>query len=128
MEPNEMVSLNDFCHSSEILTCVFSLAHFYFVTHSSMDDGDGEKTQYCRVDEENVPPPKAVFGLPCHDECADGTYATVRPFTKEISCEQCPANTYSIGSGGIRIDGTMGAFGFHGEDGNVMPLRMEASC
>ena len=93
-----------------------------------MDGDDGEKIQYCRVDEEVAPPPKAVFGLPCHDECADGTYATVRPFTKEISCEQCPANTYSIGSGGIRIDGTMGAFGFHGEDGNVMPLRMEASC
>ena len=26
------------------------------------------------------------------------------------------------------IDGTMGAFGFHGDDGNAMPLRMEPSC
>ena len=43
-------------------------------------------------------------------------------------CDKCPANTYSVGRGGIRIDGTMGAFGFKGEDGNVMPLRMEASC
>jgi len=43
-------------------------------------------------------------------------------------CEKCPANTYSVGGGGIRIDGTMGAFGFKGEDGNVTPLRMEASC
>ena len=45
-----------------------------------------------------------------------------------MTCEKCPANTYSVGGGGIRIDGTMGAFGFHGEDGNVMPLRMESSC
>ena len=37
-------------------------------------------------------------------------------------------NTYSTGKGGIRIDGQMGAFGFSGEDGSVMPLRMEASC
>ena len=26
------------------------------------------------------------------------------------------------------IDGTMGAFNFHGDDGNAMPLRMEPSC
>lgn len=43
-------------------------------------------------------------------------------------CASCPANTYSVGGGGLRIDGTMGAFGFQGEDGNVMPLRMETSC
>ena len=45
-----------------------------------------------------------------------------------MTCEQCPENTYSVGSGGIRIDGTMGAFNYIGEDGNAMPLRMEASC
>ena len=43
-------------------------------------------------------------------------------------CAKCPANTYSVGAGGIRIDGLMGAFGFHGDDGNAMPLRMEQSC
>ena len=43
-------------------------------------------------------------------------------------CDQCPRNTYSVGKGGILIDGTMGAFSFGGDDGNVMPLRMEPSC
>ena len=45
-----------------------------------------------------------------------------------MECQKCPANTYSVGSGGIRVDGTMGAFGYKGEDGSVMPLRMEATC
>lgn len=84
--------------------------------------------QYCRLDLEKNPLPDAVFGLPCHDQCADGTYATVDRVKKEMICDSCPANTFSVGSGGIRIDGTMGAFAFHGEDGNVMPLRMDSSC
>lgn len=46
----------------------------------------------------------------------------------EYWCDQCPKNTYSIGEGGILIDGTMGAFSYHGDDGNAMPLRMEPSC
>lgn len=33
-----------------------------------------------------------------------------------------------MGAGGIRIDGTMGAFGFKGDDGNAMPLGMSSSC
>ena len=72
--------------------------------------------------------PKSIFGLPCHDDCPDGRFATVDLVKRKMICDKCPANTYSVGRGGIRIDGTMGAFGFKGEDGNVMPLRMEASC
>ena len=45
-----------------------------------------------------------------------------------MTCYQCGKNTYSIGAGGIRIDGTMGAFGFSGDDGNAMPLGMTSSC
>ena len=48
--------------------------------------------------------------------------------TKKIICPKCQANTYSVGHGGLRIDGSMGAFGFKGEEGNVKPLRMESSC
>ena len=43
-------------------------------------------------------------------------------------CTTCPRNTFSVGRGGIRIDGTMGAFANQGEDGNVMPLRMDLNC
>ena len=35
---------------------------------------------------------------------------------------------FSVGDGGILIDGKMGAFGFHSDVGGVMPLSMEASC
>jgi len=76
------------------------------------------------------PLPKPIFGLPCHDHCPDGTFAAVDWKTRrsEYTCETCPSNTYSIGGGGILIDGTMGAFDFHRDDGNAMPLRMDVSC
>ena len=89
---------------------------------------DKATTQYCEIDLERNPLPDSIFGLPCVDKCPDGHYATVDSVMKTMTCEKCPVNTYSVGGGGIRIDGTMGAFGFQGEDGNVMPLRMEASC
>ena len=60
--------------------------------------------------------------------CSDGKYAWIDFNTREMVCNTCPENTYSVGEGGIRIDGTMGAFSYIGEDGNVMPLRMEPSC
>ena len=43
-------------------------------------------------------------------------------------CGTCEKNTYSIGGGGIRIDGHMGAFSRKAEDGSAMPLRMSVSC
>ena len=72
--------------------------------------------------------PQPIFGLPCHDSCEDGTYATVNHVDRKLVCDKCPMNTYSIGNGGRRIDGQMGAFSFTDEMGNAMPLRMEASC
>ena len=84
--------------------------------------------EFCKVDDKTSPIPKSVFGLKCHDNCPDGTFATVDYVTKEMVCNSCPANTYSVGGGGIRIDGSMGAFANHSDDGNAMPLRMEPSC
>ena len=72
--------------------------------------------------------PRPIFGLPCHDECKDGEYADIDWQTRQLICSKCQKNTYSIGGGGIRIDGSMGAFGYHADDGNAMPLRMEPSC
>jgi len=119
-----MVSLIPFSNPVRLLT-----AYFHFVTHMPMTAEEGDdKMVFCEADDEVAPLPKPVFGLPCHDICTDGTYATVDFNNKMIICDTCPANTYSVGGGGIRIDGTMGAFGYHGEDGNVMPLRMEQSC
>ena len=109
------------------------VAHFYFVTHMPMhvDPSDRKNVmRFCRVDESVNPTPKPIFGLPCHDTCEDGEYATVNWQKHEpvYWCDQCPKNTYSVGGGGILIDGTMGAFSFEGDDGNAMPLRMEPSC
>ena len=88
-----------------------------------------ESFQYCKVDEHTSYLPLPFFGLPCVDECPDGTYATLSHKTGQFTCDTCPANSYSIGSGGIRIDGTMGAFGGRkGDDGNRMPFLMQASC
>ena len=111
-----------------------TIAHFYFVTQMPMygdaDDPNAHTMKFCRVDESVNPTPKPVFGLPCHDTCEDGEYATVnyRDREPQYTCEKCPKNTYSVGKGGILIDGTMGAFGYAGDDGNAMPLRMEPSC
>jgi len=69
-----------------------------------------------------------VFHLPCQDSCPDGTYADVDSKEKKLVCRKCRANTYSIGDGGIHIDGAMGAFGWLGEDGNKMPFEIQASC
>lgn len=109
---------------------LFRTVYFYFETHAPIEADESSKLRmdFCKIDEENAPTPKPIFSLPCHDNCPDGSFASVNRETKEMICEQCQKNTYSVGSGGIRIDGTMGAFGFHGEDGNVMPLRMELSC
>ena len=88
------------------------------------------RMHFCQVDESIHPTPKPIFGLPCQDNCEDGEFATIDFVQRksEILCDQCPKNTYSVGGGGMLIDGTMGAFGFHGDDGNAMPLRMEPSC
>lgn len=91
-------------------------------------DAHSKLNPYCEVDEDIFPLPEPVFGMPCKDSCHDGTYATVDAKNRRFECKKCPANTYSVGGGGIRIDGAMGAFGYHGEDGNVMPLAFEASC
>ena len=72
--------------------------------------------------------PKPIIGLPCHDKCKDGQYATGDYETREMICGTCEKNTYSIGGGGIRIDGHMGAFSRKAEDGSAMPLRMNVSC
>ena len=109
--------------------CRVIIAHFYYLTHELMDGQEVGK-ELCRVDETKNPIPKPIFGLPCHDKCKDGESASVSLNQTKLDyyCDKCPANTYSIGGGGIRIDGAMGAFNFHGEDGNVMPLQMEESC
>ena len=93
-------------------------------------DGEEVGKELCRVDETKNPTPPPIFGLPCHDKCKDGESASVSLDQTKLDyfCDKCPANTYSIGEGGIRIDGAMGAFNFHGEDGNVMPLQMTESC
>lgn len=87
-------------------------------------------TQYCSSDHgeaEELPLP--IFGLPCRDKCPEGTYATVSHQSRQWECLDCPANSYSAGHGGIRIDGTMGAFGGgKGETGNHWPYLMEPSC
>ena len=103
------------------------LAHFYYQTHQVMGIIEAN-SEICRVNLATNPLPDPIFDLQCHDTCSDGTFATVDFLTGEMICENCPANTYSVGSGGLRIDGSMGAFGFVGEDGNAVPLRMEASC
>lgn len=84
--------------------------------------------QYCEANETLYPLPEPVFHLQCHDSCPDGTYADVDLTEKKLVCRECQANTYSIGDGGIHIDGTMGAFGWSGEDGNKMPFEIETSC
>ena len=86
------------------------------------------RMEHCKIDESVNPLPKPIFGLECQDSCEDGTYATIDFETRRMICSSCPANTYSVGGGGIRIDGSMGAFGYHSDDGNAMPLRMEPSC
>ena len=53
--------------------------------------------QYCRVDQEEQPLPKPIFGLDCHDKCPDGRFATVDMRTRKFICDKCPANTYSVG-------------------------------
>ena len=112
------------------VSLMVSLAYFYFVSHMPMYEGAQNVMHFCRVDESVNPTPKPIFGLPCQDTCEDGEYATVdyEKHKSEIWCDLCPKNTYSIGGGGILIDGTMGAFDYHGDDGNAMPLRMEPSC
>ena len=74
------------------------------------------------------PLPEPVFGLSCNDRCPDGTFATVGMESRELECDKCPPNTYSIGGGGIRIDGAMGAFSNRDDDGSALPLRVEQSC
>ena len=83
---------------------------------------------FCRIDESKYPLPPPIFGLPCHDKCEDGEYATVNYKTRKMECKTCDANFYSVGGGGIRIDGQMGAFSRKAEDGSAMPLRMSVSC
>ena len=89
-----------------------------------MTDEPGEE-----CDLASAPPvPQPLFDLTCHDHCPDGTFANISFETGDYSCQPCEGNTYSIGRGGIRIDGTMGAFNFHGDEGSKMPLRMSLSC
>ena len=90
---------------------------------------DETKPKRCTPDESVNPVPEPIFGLPCRDKCEDGTYATVSHIDRQLICEKCPMNNYSIGMGGRRIDGQMGAFSLDKKEfGNAMPLRMEASC
>ena len=70
-----------------------------------MADGSDKEPQQCRVDESVNATPKPIFGLPCHDTCSDGNYATIDPVKREMICKACPLNTYSLGRGGLRIDG-----------------------
>lgn len=93
-----------------------------------MWDWDENREEICTIDESQYPIPKPILNLQCHDKCGDGTFATVDRESRKMICRTCPANTYSIASGGIRVDGSMGAFGYEGENGNVKPLRMDASC
>ena len=83
---------------------------------------------YCRVDEDQYPLPKPVFDLPCHDTCQDGEQFNVDLETWQPICDDCGVNTYSVGGGGIRIDGAMGAFSSSDVEGNSMPHRMNLSC
>ena len=83
---------------------------------------------FCHVNNESEPLPDPIHNLPCHDECYDGYYANVDLDSREMVCDPCPSNMYSIGNGGIRIDGAMGAFARHGDEGSKMPLRMSQTC
>ena len=89
---------------------------------------NSQREELCKIDEDAFPTPNPIFGLPCRDECYDGEEFSVDPLTGDWNCSKCPANMYSVGKGGIRIDGTMGAFEHHNDNGNAMPLRMESSC
>ena len=74
-----MVSQHSFNFDREL--CV---AYFYYVTHERMKDKSGE--QFCEPDEEALPLPEPIFGLPCHDGCVDGTDATLDLEKKKMIC------------------------------------------
>jgi len=100
-------------------------AYFYYLDRYPLDAEIGEEEAlYCIVDDHVAPAPRPIHNLPCHDGCPDGTFANVDLDTKQYACDPCPSNMYSVGNGGIRIDGKMGAFGKHGDEGSRMPLRM----
>jgi len=42
--------------------------------------------QFCKIDQEVHPLPKPIFGLPCHDSCSDGTFATVDLVKRKMMC------------------------------------------
>jgi hypothetical protein len=73
-----------------------------------------------------VPPPK--YQVPCKDECKDGQEMKVNPITQEMFCGPCSSDTYSVGSGGILIDGRMGDWLYQADEGSGMPYRMDLSC
>ena len=62
---------------------------------------------YC---DDSKPLPDPILDIPCIDDCYDGEEATITSDFKSLKCTICPENTYSIGQGGMRIDGQMGAF------------------
>ena len=105
-------------------------AYFSYMDRIPIDAPTLEQavTPICREDKDTNPLPRPIFGLPCRDSCYDGEFATIDLDTMEMVCDPCPSNMYSIGNGGIRIDGTMGAFSRMGDDGSRMPLRMSQSC
>ena len=84
--------------------------------------------QFCRVDEGIHPTPQPIEDLPCVDGAQDGEHAVPDIAAREIFFDKCPRNTFSVGGGGILIDGKMGAFGYRRDDGFSMPLEMESSC
>ena len=72
--------------------------------------------------------PEPTFGLPCHDKCKDGEEVKYYAPEQQLFCGPCSSNTYSVGSGGILIDGRMGDWLYQADEGSGMPLRMDLSC
>lgn len=82
-----MVSPTDAASPPRLSLTFFALwlAYFYFVPYMPLTEGtsDANRMHFCRVDESVNPLPKPIFGLPCHDHCPDGTYATVDPENRQ---------------------------------------------
>ena len=53
----------------------------------------------------------------------------VDPYQRKLKCHNCPKGLYSVGGGGILIDGRMGDWlAPNSERGGSMPLRMSHTC
>jgi hypothetical protein len=77
---------------------------------------------------EGLPLPEPFFDIDCRDTCKDGEEIKVDPVKRKLYCAPCGVNSYSVGGGGILIDGRMGDWASRGDIGSSVPLRMDMSC